>query len=209
TTKIDATSSSDRICCWPGVGEADGVGAVLNVYVSCCPDVVCVAEVKRPPVFERLSLRPDPDVAPDWLSLDGWVRNANASFSLLKGTVISAPDSSPSVTDVTFPPAYVACSLVFAVAMSEALRPDIEAPLLSTSRAAGRGRGSRQAREPQPDRRLQGQGRCQPRQPPERWRAEPRRDRRLDGQPRPVGGVRVTAVWGQRHHLRAGLGQPR
>ena len=43
--------------------------------------------------------------------------------------MISAPDSSPSVTDVTFPPGYVACSLVFAVAMSEAVRPDIEAPL--------------------------------------------------------------------------------
>ena len=128
--KIDATSSSVMTCCVPGDGDACGCAAVLKVYVSFDPDVMCLADVKRPPVFDRLRPTPLPDVAFDGLSVDGWVMNANASFSVLKGTVIRAPVSSPSVTTVTLPPGYFFCSVAFALAMSDALKPETDAPLV-------------------------------------------------------------------------------
>ena len=101
----------------------------MNEYVSDAPDVVCVAEVNMPPVLERLSPSPAPLVAPDGFSFDGWVRKANASFSLLKGMVTRAPVSSPSVTTATFPPGYCFCSLALADAISDGLKPVTVVPL--------------------------------------------------------------------------------
>src|SRR5689334_8509340 len=115
-----------------------GWGAVLNVYTSDAPSVVCAAEVNSPPVLERLNPRPEPDVAPEGDIVEGWVRNANASFSDLKGTVISAPDSSPSVTTVTLPPGYFFCSCAFALAISAGVNPLTEAPLVPCMRDFGK-----------------------------------------------------------------------
>ena len=54
---------------------------------------------------------------------------AKASFSVLNGIVTSAPLSSPSVTTVTLPPGYLACSLELADAISAGLNPDTDVPL--------------------------------------------------------------------------------
>ena len=87
-----------------------------------------MADVNKPPVFERFSPRLLPEVAFAGLSVDGCVRKANASFSALNGIVINAPVSSPSVTTVTLPPGYLFCKVEFADAMSEGLKPLIEVP---------------------------------------------------------------------------------
>src|SRR6266704_2006288 len=104
---MDATSSSVRTCCEPGEGDGCTWAAVLNEKVSVLPEVA----------FEGLRV-------------DGCVRKAKASFSFLKGIVIRAPVSSPSVTTVTLPPGYFFCNAVLAFAMSEALKPDTDVPLL-------------------------------------------------------------------------------
>ena len=68
--------------------------------MSVWPAVVWVAEEKSPPVFDRFIETPEPDVTPDGDSLEGAVRNLKASFSVLKGTVIRAPESSPSDCEI-------------------------------------------------------------------------------------------------------------
>src|SRR3954449_366046 len=81
-----------------------------------------------PPVSDRL--RPILELdGVDGLSLDGRVRNANASFSVLKGMVTSAPLSSPSVTSATLLPGYFACSFALSDAMSDGEKPETEPPL--------------------------------------------------------------------------------
>jgi len=98
---------------------------------------VWVAAVKRPPVLERFKPTPEPEVAPDGDSVDGWVRKANASFSVLNGTVMRAPCSSPSVTRATLPPGYFFCSCVLAVAISAGVNPLTVVPLDPCIRAFG------------------------------------------------------------------------
>ena len=128
TVNIEASSSCVRTCCEPDEGVGCAAGAVLNVYVSDWPDVVCVAAVNMPPVFDRFRFKPELDDDADGLTFEGCVMNAKASFSVLNGIVISAPLSSPSVTTVTLPPGYLACSLELAEAISEGLNPDTEVP---------------------------------------------------------------------------------
>src|SRR5437879_4283526 len=99
-----------------------------------------------PPVFERLMV--DPLVAPDGLSFVGWVRNANASFSVLNGIVTSAPVSSPSVTTVTFPPGYCFWSFALAEAISDGLKPDPVEPLHACISDLGRRNCMPALREP-------------------------------------------------------------
>src|ERR1700704_6066494 len=64
-------------------------------------------------------------------SLDGSVKNANASFSVLNGSAIKTPVSSPSVTRVILAPGYLDFSSVFAFSMSAGLRPVTEVELPS------------------------------------------------------------------------------
>ena len=92
------------------------------------PEVLWVADVNMPPVLERLIA--EPLVAPAGFSFEGCVRKAKASFSDLKGIETRAPVSSPSVTTAILPPGYCFWSWVLADAMSAALKPDTEAPLV-------------------------------------------------------------------------------
>ena len=88
-----------------------------------------VADVNIPPVLPRFRPRLEPgDCAAGGLSAEGLVRNANASFSFLKGIVISAPDSSPSLTAVTLLPGYCFCSWALAEAMSDGVNPLTDVP---------------------------------------------------------------------------------
>src|SRR6266702_3170756 len=128
--KMDATSSSVRTCCEPGEGDGCTWAAVLNEKVSVAPEVVWLADLNSPQVSDRFKPRLLPEVAFEGLRVDGCVRKAKASFSVLKGIVIRAPVSSPSVTTVTLPPGYFFCNAVLAFAMSEALKPDTDVPLL-------------------------------------------------------------------------------
>src|SRR5207244_4423510 len=96
-----------------------GEGESLATRPTSGPAVVWVAEENSPPVFDRFIETPEPDVTPDGDSLEGAVRNLKASFSVLKGTVIRAPESSPSVTIEILAPGYCFCSLAFAAAMSD------------------------------------------------------------------------------------------
>src|SRR5438477_7436492 len=63
------------------------------------------------------------DVTSAGLSLEGCVRNANASFSVLNGTVSATPDSSPSVTLVILAPGYFDANSAFALSISAWLKP--------------------------------------------------------------------------------------
>src|SRR6266849_1653848 len=128
--KMDATSSSVRTCCDPGEGDGCCWAAVLNEYVSVAPEVVWLADLNSPPASDRVKPRLHPEVALEGLRVDGWIRKAKASFSVLKGIVIRAPVSSPSVTTATLPPGYFFCSAALAFAMSEALKPETEVPLV-------------------------------------------------------------------------------
>ena len=80
-------------------------------------------------MFDRFIETPEPDVTPDGDSLEGAVRNLKASFSVLKGTVINAPESSPSLMIAILAPGYCFCRLAFAAATSEALKPETDTPL--------------------------------------------------------------------------------
>src|SRR5207302_8191310 len=63
------------------------------------------------------------DVTSPGLSLEGCVRKANASFSVLNGTVSATPDSSPSETLVILAPGYFDASSAFALSISAWLKP--------------------------------------------------------------------------------------